>query len=150
MSPVRFNAASKTNRSLVIAAVGIIAVVIAIILNYLPPLQREPSEAPTTSSAPPTASQPGVQPPTFDVVRISSGGDTVIAGRSEPGSTVVIRDGETVLGEITADERGEWVFVPDHPLSPGPRRLSLEMKVAGREPILSDDVVALVVPQAGK
>jgi len=85
--------------------------------------------------------------PTFDVVRVTPEGDAVIAGRAKPKSTVVIIDNGQFVGQLDADDRGEWVFVPDRPLEPGSRQLSLEQKTPGdKKPVLSDDVVVVVVP----
>ncbi len=88
--------------------------------------------------------------PTFDVVRVTPEGEAVIAGRARPGSRVIIQEGETVLGEVTADPRGEWVFVPEAPLDSGSRRLGLKMEIEGQAPVLSESVVVLVVPERGK
>ncbi|MEK9752864.1 MAG: peptidoglycan-binding protein, partial [Rhodospirillaceae bacterium] len=60
--------------------------------------------------------------PTFDVVRVTPDGNAVIAGRGLPGAMVtVIVDGRAI-GEVRADERGEWVLVPAKPLAPGSRQ----------------------------
>jgi hypothetical protein len=91
-----------------------------------------------------------VQAPTFDVVRVGPLGDAVIAGRAEPGSTVVIMEGDTPIGEVVADERGEWVFVPEAPLAPGTRRFGLEMRIEGRPPVQSDKLVEMILPERGK
>ncbi|MDH1088758.1 Ig-like domain-containing protein [Pantoea brenneri] len=37
----------------------------------------------------------------------------------QPGSTVTITDGDTVIGEVTAGDDGEWSFTPDQPLTDG-------------------------------
>ncbi|MDU4128411.1 Ig-like domain-containing protein [Pantoea sp.] len=37
----------------------------------------------------------------------------------QPGSTVTITDGDTVIGEVTAGDDGEWSFTPDQPLADG-------------------------------
>ena len=88
--------------------------------------------------------------PSFDVVRVTPEGNMVIAGRGEPNSTVaVIADGQFV-GQIKPDLSGEWVLVPDEPLSPGSRQLSLEQKVEGEKIEVSDDVVLIVVPERKK
>lgn len=73
----------------------------------------------------------------------------MIAGRAEPGSKVTVRDGDKVIGEVTADHRGEWVLVPEHPIGPGDRLLSLEASNAqGGAGIKSDETVALSVSPA--
>jgi nucleoid-associated protein YgaU len=84
--------------------------------------------------------------PSFDVVKVGPSGTAVIAGRAEPGSKVTVRDGDKVIGEVTADRRGEWVLVPEQPIGPGDRLLSLEAsgpKVGA--PVKSDETVALSI-----
>jgi LysM repeat protein len=59
---------------------------------------------------------------------------------------VTVRDGDKVIGEVTADPRGEWVLVPDQPIGPGDRLLSLEAsgpRVGA--PVKSDETVALSI-----
>jgi hypothetical protein len=107
------------------------------------------STAPSESASKEGATARTIQP-SFDIVRINPKGDTVMAGRARPGSTVEILDGETVIGTVTADHRGEWVFVPETPLPPGDRQLSLRTTGDGEPPIRSESVVVLVVPERGK
>ena len=84
--------------------------------------------------------------PSFDVVKVGPSGTAVIAGRAEPGSKVTVRDGDKVIGEVTADRRGEWVLVPDQPISPGDRLLSLEASgPTGGATVKSDETVALSI-----
>ncbi len=64
--------------------------------------------------------------PSFDVVRISRGGTGVIAGRAAPGAKVAILVNGKTVGEVTADARGEWVFILEEPLLPGTAELSLK------------------------
>jgi nucleoid-associated protein YgaU len=103
--------------------------------------------APAEPSAPnPVAQPPRQAPPSFDVVKVGPTGTAVIAGRAEPGSTVTVRDGDKVIGEVTADRRGEWVLIPQQPIDPGDRLLSLE--AVGREggaAVKSDETVALSI-----
>jgi len=84
--------------------------------------------------------------PTFDIVRVEKDGSTVVAGRAAPGGRVqVLLDGE-VLGEITADERGEWVFVPDAPLPAGAHEMAIRVLQNGRA-LMSRQTVTLAVPE---
>ena len=129
-----------------------------------PPARPEPPSqtASSAQSAPPSETAPPAQPapetaaarpvrPSFDIVRINPQGDTVMAGRAEPGARVQILDGGKVLGEATADARGEWVFVPAEPLPPGNRQLSLRvLGTGGRPAVTSDSNVVLAVPEKGK
>ncbi len=87
-----------------------------------------------------------VPAPTFDIVRVEKDGSTVVAGRAAPKARVqVLLDGE-VLGEITADERGEWVFVPDTPLPAGAHEMAIRVLQDGRT-LMSRQTVTLAVPE---
>ena len=126
--------------------------------------EQAPPPAPVQAPAPSAQTAPSAQPappsgtaaaeparPSFDIVRINPRGDTVMAGRAEPGARVQILDGGKVIGEATADARGEWVFVPAEPLPPGNRQLSLHTVGSGGRPVMtSDSNVVLVVPEKGK
>ncbi len=153
-------------RPLLIAGVGSVLVAIAIGVSLLivdgegePPAIRE-SAGPVMPAPGVAAPSPieddtipgsvGAPPPSFDVVRINPRGDAVMAGRAAPGATVTIRDGDDVLGEATADVRGEWVFVPGRPLAPGSRRLLLDATGADGVRTESDSAVVLVVPEHGR
>jgi LysM repeat protein len=113
----------------------------------LSPGAAPPGSAPGERAAPSPASPPSVPVhPSFDIVKVGPTGTAVIAGRAEPGSKVTIRDGDKLVGEVTADPRGEWVLVPSQPMSPGDRLLSLE----AADPktgttVRSDETVALSI-----
>jgi nucleoid-associated protein YgaU len=83
-------------------------------------------------------------------VRINPKGDTVMAGRAEPGKTVIIKDADKEIGRVTSDRRGEWVFVPEQPLAPGTRRLSLETPSATKTPSVAGTPSAAQTPAAAK
>ncbi len=84
--------------------------------------------------------------PEFDVVRINPDGDAVIAGRATPGAKIEILDGGKPVGSVTADKRGEWVFLPTEPLPSGKRELGLIMSGPDGKAVESDSVVILSVP----
>ena len=134
---------------------------------YLWP-KGEPAPAPgghilapqvTSRSAPPATSQPAAPAsppaatrspgvPDFDVVRVRPDGQTVIAGRADPGATVTVLDGEKPVATVTADAKGEWVVVPEQPLAPGSHELSLTEKSASDgSDRKSANVVVLSVPE---
>ena len=152
------------NNPLILAILGAAAVGAAIGVNvYLWNDELGPEPAPTEQAQPqpqpPAAKPPEAKPaapkeeprkPSFDVVRVTPEGDAVIAGRAEPKSTVVIIDNGQFVGQLDADERGEWVFLPKKPLEPGSRQLTLEQRSAGQAPVASDDVVVVVVPEKNK
>ena len=87
--------------------------------------------------------------PSFDLVRVDPEGNIVIAGRGESGAIIEILDGKTVIGTVEADDRGEWVFVPDVRLMPGSRILTLRNISDGNLVKESDNAVVLVIPEAG-
>jgi nucleoid-associated protein YgaU len=84
--------------------------------------------------------------PSFDVVRVAPDGRTVMAGRAAPGAEVTVKSGEDTVGSVTADKRGEWVLLPERPLEPGTRELSLSSAGDGgaRD---ADATVVMVVPE---
>ena len=90
------------------------------------------------------------QAPSFDIVRVEPTGETVIAGRAEPGAEVTVLDGDREVGRATADERGEFVVLPDQPLASGSHQLVLRAEGAteGGQAVESEDVVVVVVPEA--
>ncbi len=65
-------------------------------------------------------------PPSFDVVRVNPSGDAVIAGRAQPDAEVTILDKGKAIGSVKADNRGEWVFLPESALDPGEHSFTLE------------------------
>lgn len=153
---------SKVNRPLLLIAVGVGVVVVAIGLNYVlwqgevtevaPPAEQAAvrDAGRTTPPAAAKAKKEEAASLTFDVVRVTPEGEAVIAGRAKPGSIVTILDKDEALGEVTADARGEWVFVPEKPLASGSRELGLEIRKKGGETVQSESVVVVVVPEKGK
>jgi nucleoid-associated protein YgaU len=115
--------------------------------------------AATTAAAPgagsrpaaPAAATPQVSPapaaplPSFDVVRIAPDGTAVMAGRSAPGSMVTVTDGGAELGKAKADQRGEWVLVPDRPVASGNRELAVSATQDGKR-VEGEATVVLSVP----
>lgn len=115
---------------------------------------REPA-AGTTSDDKPSATtpRPATPPnvkPSFDIVRVNPEGNTVVAGRAAPNSVVTIRQGDTVIGTVTADKRGEWVLVPEKPLPAGTHELTVVAKLLDGTEISSAQSVVVVVPVKGK
>ena len=87
--------------------------------------------------------------PSFDVVKVGPAGTAVIAGRAEPGARVVVRDGEKPIGEVTADQRGEWVLLIEQPIGSGDHLLSAEASNGvGGAVIKSEETVALSISPA--
>lgn len=152
-------------RPLIAGLIGAGLVAVGATLAWIHLYQQEVNETPAVAVAPAstapanaTAAQtparaapaaPAVIKPSFDVVRINPQGDAVMAGRAAPNAQVQIFDGQRRIGEAVADNRGEWVFVPNDPLPPGARELSLSTRSTAGE-VKSEQVVVLVVPERGK
>lgn len=147
------------NRPIIIGVIGVALVSIGAISGWVALRHEERQDRvaainPPSAAAPahpaqtaPTAQQPVL--PSFDVVRIDPAGNAVMAGRAAPNATVHIFDGDHEIGTVSADPRGEWVFVPPGPLPPGSRELSLSAHV-GDQDVRSDQVVVLAVPEHGR
>jgi nucleoid-associated protein YgaU len=136
-------------------AVLLLCAVTAVMLDRVGWTKREPANpqiaAQSAGSGAPAPAEPNPVsprqiPPSFDVVKVGPTGTAVIAGRAEPGSKVTVRDGDNVIGEVTADRRGEWVLVPQQPIGPGDRLLSLEaLGWDGGAAVKSEETVALSI-----
>ena len=146
-----------------VTVIGFVVVIAAIIVNDAHSPDGEPDlplrAGPPVARAPDV---PGTPAPTergdvkadrglvFDLVRVAPDGHAVIAGQAEPGSRVVVLDGDRPLGEVLADARGEWVFLPPAPLEPGEHLLELTARVHDRAAVLSYDLMLVVIPEPGE
>ncbi|MGH6720295.1 MAG: Ig-like domain-containing protein [Alphaproteobacteria bacterium] len=88
------------------------------------------SGADTTTAQEPEADEPATSQPSFDVVAVSPTGEAVIAGRAEPGATVTVLVDGQAIATVIADERGEFVVVPETPLVSGAHTLTLEAETS--------------------
>lgn len=149
------------NRPLIVGIVGGVIVAVAIALTFFVdygankeagrPVQQASRSSPTAAErVPAPASVERPEPPSFDVVRVNPQGDTVIAGRAQPDTEVIVREGDREIGRVTADARGEWVLVPKQPLAAGSRELSLTARGPNGESASSRDKVVVVVPAHGQ
>lgn len=106
--------------------------------------------APATETASAPAKEATPVKPSFDVVRVDPDGNTVIAGRAAPNSNVTISDGDQEIGQVQADSRGEWVFLPKERLAIGNRVLSLKAQPKSGPAQESEEAVVVVIPEPGK
>ncbi len=127
------------NRPIIIAIVGVVVVIAALVLNFT--LQSPDG----LGGRDQVNTGPGA--PSFDVVRIDPDGNMVMAGRAQPGATVVILDGDKEIGRVTADGRGEWVFIPTEKVLPGTREYSLRARGPDGDDLMSQNVVVMSVPE---
>ena len=132
--------------------VGVAAGVAAFILHRAPEPAQPPEQVAMTAPAPPPAPPsptpaPAPVAPSFDVVRVSPDGSAVIAGRATPGAEVIVRGGGQEIGRARADARGDWVLVPDKPLAPGTREITLAAQEPGGVELAGEGSVVLAVPE---
>jgi nucleoid-associated protein YgaU len=113
--------------------------------------------APTPAPAPlpgqaaaPAAPAPAPEKPSFDIVRVSPQGDTVVAGRAAAGAEVTLKSNGQAIGSPTADASGQFVIQPDKPLGPGGRELTLSARdAAGAETSGAAPVIVAMPAQPG-
>lgn len=129
----------SANKPLIAAAIGVVVILAALVFNFT-------LQGPLQFGAKP-ALNTGAGAPTFDVVRIDPKGNMVMAGRALAGATVIIMDGDKEIGRVTADARGEWVYLPETPVSPGTRQFSLKSKDDKGKDVFSQNVVVMSVPE---
>ncbi|MDF2120351.1 LysM peptidoglycan-binding domain-containing protein [Roseiarcaceae bacterium H3SJ34-1] len=116
------------------------------------PTPASPTPASPTPAAPATVETPAAPQiaaaikPQFDVVRVEPTGEAVAAGRAEPKSKVILLASGKPVGEAEADAAGQFVIIAT-PLPPGDHLLSL--RAVGKGELLSDQTVAVVVPERG-
>jgi nucleoid-associated protein YgaU len=108
-------------------------------------LAAKPDWQPTPPT-PPAAATAGIAPPEFDIVRVDSSGNTVIAGRAAPGATITIMRGGKLLGTATADAAGSFAFLPGQPLPPGAQQLTLSEQLPNGAIIPGQASAAVDVP----
>ncbi|ACL56626.1 LysM peptidoglycan-binding domain-containing protein [Methylobacterium nodulans] len=137
---------AELRRGILLAGVGLVSgiVLIGVVTSGTRLLSRGPPPAPSQTVAPkPTAPEPapavpqvaalppnpampaeGTRAPSFDVIRVEPGGDSVVAGRAAPGTEVeLLRNGE-VFARTKTDASGQFVLLPP-PLPPGSQEISL-------------------------
>ena len=137
------------NRPVLISLIGLAAAVLAIVLALMLGKEDESKAVITAPAAtvPATSGDGAAGELSFDVVRIGERGDAVLAGRAMPKAEVVILDGGKEIGRTIADNRGEWVFVPNTPMAPGARQLTLQATNPDGSTATSGAPVVLVVPE---
>ena len=86
--------------------------------------------------------------PSFDVVRIEPDGSTVVAGKAEPGSKIVLRIDGSEISATTADANGNFVglFVQDN--SQSPRMLTMTSILPDQTEVAAAAEVAIAPTEA--
>ncbi|MBW4023077.1 MAG: LysM peptidoglycan-binding domain-containing protein [Proteobacteria bacterium] len=111
------------------------------------PSPPKPAELATVQKATPADVKPAA--PGVDVVRLDKDGSLVMAGSAQPGETLTIHSGMTLLGSAKADAGGQWVFLPDAPLPAGVHELSVADQAANPKGRTAQTTVLLSLPGSG-
>jgi len=110
-----------------------------------PPVEAVEETAP--AETPVEEPEPGVAPPSFDIVRVDRTGYAVIAGRAAPEATVVVLGNGEELVRTTAIGDGSWAANTETPLEGGPVELSLVMTTKDGLEVASEDTIVVYVPE---
>jgi nucleoid-associated protein YgaU len=110
------------------------------------PAQPATNNEQVASAAQNPAPAPEIKP-SFDVVRVNPNGDAVIAGRAAPGTRITLLDNGQPVGSAEADDRGEWVLLPDSAVDPGQHQFSVRATDDAGKSLDSEKEVIVVVPK---
>ncbi len=81
-----------------------------------------PTVTTPTAPATPAAQGPSIVVPVDGYV--TAQGHQLVRGRAAPGSTVIVKDGATVLGTVVADANGMWTIAPTTAFTTGTHALT--------------------------
>ena len=62
-----------------------------------------------------------------DIARVQPDGMAVFAGKGAAGGTIFVTENGAILAQNAIDQQGQWVVLPEEPLSPGAHLLELQM-----------------------
>jgi nucleoid-associated protein YgaU len=108
------------------------------------PTVKAAEPAPQSASAVQPQEQAAKALPAFDTVLVEPTGETVIAGRAEPGSVVVAKVNGEVVGAAEANAEGAFAIVPEKPLAAGTGALTLQMSKNGSVTESTESVVVAI------
>jgi nucleoid-associated protein YgaU len=114
-------------------AVVVVLAAAAMWMRAAPPSPPPRMAALSTQPAPPPNATPPTKPrgPDFDAVVVAPDGGSVLAGHATPGASVVVHDGDKIVGTAQADSNGNWLITPGDHLPPGPHALTLSENLPG-------------------
>lgn len=89
---------------------------------------------------------PGTPAPTFDLLRVEPDGSTVIAGKGEPGTTIMVMSGDLAVAQTLIGPSGDFVIILDRPLDKGEHQLTLVMEDENGIRIVSEEQALVSIP----
>ena len=84
---------------------------------------------------------PGPQPPLVETIRVEADGAVVLAGRSDPDTTIKILLDEVLVETVQSDGSGNFVALFDIGVSTNVRVLSLLVDVGGKEFYAEEEII---------
>jgi nucleoid-associated protein YgaU len=107
---------------------------------------EEPEPVPAEQTTAPDA-EPGVAPPTFDIVRVDRSGRLQMAGRGNAGDRVELIANGTVITTEEIGPDGQFAMFTDTPLDAGPVELTLRQISPDGNEIIGEETVIVYVPE---
>lgn len=130
---------------ILVGVAGVAALAAAVALNRW--YDEDSNEIPAPGTATPSAQAPPLrEQPVISVARVNQNGDVMISGKAMPGAEVRVLDGVLSLGQVKADDRGDWVFIPKDAVLPGTHEITVETKLSDGRVVRSPSAVLLSVP----
>lgn len=93
---------------------------------------------------------PATPAPVFSVLRVEPDGSAVIAGSGPANSEIRLFDGGVEIAIAQSGGSGDFAFVLDEPLEPGPHELTLQAILPSGEVLVSNESGFVNVPDADK
>jgi len=84
---------------------------------------------------------PGPQPPLVETIRVEADGAVVLAGRSDPDTTIKILLDEVLVETVQSDGSGNFVALFDIGVSTNVRVLSLLVDVGGKQVYAEEEII---------
>jgi hypothetical protein len=122
------------------------------LLNVIPEINQTDSAAPQLKENKDidlgvnenNKSENSATPVTFDIIRISQDGDTIMAGKSEPNVEILLFENKKKISSFFSDANGEWVWISDSPLTEGFKIFNIKcFNGAGKEFESSQEIYVL-------
>ena len=112
------------------------------------PAEEAKTESDAGAAADPAVAADSWITPSFDVLRVEPDGSTVIAGKAEPGTTLDIMNGETVIASTQVGSTGDFAVILDNPLPAGDYQLTLRITGKDGAVRLSEEVATVSIPES--
>lgn len=112
--------------------------------------EKKESEVAAVATDGGAKSEPEVQAPAFDLLRVEPSGDVVIAGTAAPGSALEIVSGSDVLAKVQAGPSGDFAAVLNEPLKPGDYQIVLRATGTDGTVVNSTGTAIVSVPETDK